>query len=301
MSVSISIIIPTYNRVHLIGRAIKSILMQSFATWELIVVDDGSTDHTEEFITQYSSDKRIKYYKKHNSGAAESRNTGVEKATNNLITFLDSDDEADPLWLEKMTDTLLENQASVVCCGLERFNQSGKSLGIGMPESMEPLFKNFQGRFTNGGVFLMYRKIFLAIGGFDSELKSGQHTEMSYRLIPYLIEHQLRIANIMEPLIKVHVHEGPRIRYNSNAIFEGSTRTLSKHEQLFKNDRQRYINYLSVAGVSGVRTKRYDEAKRYFWKALKQDPYRLRYWFRWFISYIPGLRDQIWKSEIKNS
>jgi tetratricopeptide (TPR) repeat protein len=166
---------------------------------------------------------------------------------------------------------------------------------------MEPLFKNFQGRFTNGGVFLMYRKIFQAIGGFDSELKSGQHTEMSYRLIPYLIENQLKIANIMEPLIKVHVHDGPRIRYNANAIFEGSTRTLLKHGELFKKDRQRYINYLSVAGVSGVRTKRYEEAKRYFQKALEQNPYRVRYWFRWMISCIPGLRDKVWRNQSKFS
>ena len=301
MSISISIIIPTYNRAHLIGRAINSIQRQSSAVWELIVVDDGSTDSTEEFLSQFLSDKRIKYYKKHNSGAAESRNVGVEKATNSLITFLDSDDEADPFWLEKMTDTLLRDQASVVCCGLQRFSHSGESLGIDMPEGMAPLFENIRGRFTNGGVFLMYRKIFLAIGGFDSQLKSGQHTEMSYRLIPYLIEHNLKIVNIMEPLIKVHVHEGPRIRYNYNAIFQGSTRTLMKHEKLFKKDRQRYINYLSVAGVCGVRTKRYTEAKSYFLKALKQNPYRLRYWLRWLVSYVPGLRDQIWKSEIRNT
>ena len=148
---------------------------------------------------------------------------------------------------------------------------------------------------------MMYREIFLAIGGFDPQLKSGQHTEMSYRLIPYLNEHNLKIANIMEPLIRVHVHEGPRIRYNYNAIFEGSTRTLFKHEELFKKDRQRLINYLSVAGVSGVRTKRYKEAKNYFLRALKQNPYRLRYWFRWLVSYVPGLRDQIWRSEVRNS
>ncbi len=298
---SISIVIPTYNRAQLIGRAIRSVQNQSFANWELIIVDDGSTDNTKDILKNFLTDTRIRYYGKDNSGAAHSRNVGVQMASNALITFLDSDDEADPLWLEKMNNALQRDGASVVCCGLERFNQSGKSLGISLPESMEPLFKGFRGRFTNGGVFLMYRKIFQAIGGFDSELKSGQHTEMSYRLIPYLIKHQLKITNITEPLIKVHIHQGPRIRYNAGAIFEGSTRTLSKHRELFKSDKQRYINYLSVAGVSGVRTKRYNEAKSYFRTAVKEDPLQIRYWARWFVSYIPGLRDLVWRSEIKNS
>lgn len=298
---SISIVIPTYNRAHLLGRAISSVQKQSFTNWELIVVDDGSTDTTEDSIKTYLQDTRIKYHQKHNSGAAHTRNVGVQIASHALITFLDSDDEAEHLWLEKMYDTLHRSGASVVCCGLERFNQAGESLGIGLPESMEPLFKGFQGRFTNGGVFLMYRKIFQAIGGFDSELSSGQHTEMSYRLIPYLIENGLTIANIMEPLIKVHIHQGPRIRYNIDAIFKGSTRTLEKHRELFKNDKQRYINYLSVAGVSGMRTKHYHEAQDYFRRALKESPYQFQFWMRWILSYIPGLRDLVWRNGIKNN
>lgn len=295
-----SIIIPTYNRAHLISRAIDSVLRQTLSTWELIIVDDGSTDNTYEVLQRYLSDPRIKYFKKANSGAAESRNFGVNKTTQRYITFLDSDDEAEPSWLEKMMEAALNNDAAVVCCGLSKFDNEGREVGIAMPYNMAPMFDNAEGRFTNGGVFLMLREIFIEIGGFDVELRSGQHTELSMRLVPYLKKHNLKIFNIFEPLIKVHVHEGPRIRYNADALYLGTTRTLAKHEELFMRDRRKYVDYLQLAGVNGVRTKRYNEAKKYFWRAVQLDQYKPRLWIRWIISNIPILRDRIWQTTIRN-
>src|SRR5688572_15780741 len=98
----VSIVIPTYNRAHLISRAIASVINQTFGEWELIIADDGSTDNTQEVVKGFLHDSRIRYYKKGNSGAAESRNAGVKIASGNYVSFLDSDDEADPFWMEKM-------------------------------------------------------------------------------------------------------------------------------------------------------------------------------------------------------
>jgi glycosyltransferase involved in cell wall biosynthesis len=295
-----SIIIPTYNRAHLIPRAIRSVVAQSSGDWELIIVDDGSTDNTEMVVAEFLLDKRINYFKKANSGAAESRNVGVEKAKGELITFLDSDDEAESDWLEKMISAFDDKEVAVVCCGIRRFDDSGSLLGTDMPFSLAPMFDNVKGRFTNGGVYLMYRSVFLAIDGFDPHLKSGQHTELSWRLIPYLIKQERKIKNIEEALIRVHIHSGPRIRYNQKAIFEGSTRMLQKHEALFQRDQRKYINTLSVAGVSGVKTKHYAEAKGYFLKALRQKPFRFLLVYRWVVSTIPILRDYVWNHDIKS-
>lgn len=87
----VSIIMPTYNRGHLIERAINSVLSQMEPGDELIVIDDGSTDNTEEEIAKYGS--RIKYIKTTNWGAGKARNLGIRAAQNDLIAFLDSDDE----------------------------------------------------------------------------------------------------------------------------------------------------------------------------------------------------------------
>ena len=103
---TVSIIIPTYNRAHLIGRAIQSVLNQTYQNFEIIVVDDGSTDNTEEMIKEFQKhDKRIKYIRhEKNRGGAAARNTGIKVARGEYIAFQDSDDEWLPEKLEKQMD-----------------------------------------------------------------------------------------------------------------------------------------------------------------------------------------------------
>ncbi len=86
-----SIIIPTYNRVKFLDTAIKSVLDQSFSDFELIVVDDGSTDQSEQLIKDIK-DTRLKYLKKDQSGVSAARNRGIQESTAPFICFLDSDD-----------------------------------------------------------------------------------------------------------------------------------------------------------------------------------------------------------------
>ena len=90
----VSIVLPTYNRADTIGRAISSVQRQSFVDWELIIVDDGSTDGTNESLVEL--DRRIKYLRQENAGCYVARNRGLEASAGDYITFLDSDDE----WLE---------------------------------------------------------------------------------------------------------------------------------------------------------------------------------------------------------
>ena len=105
-----SIILPTYNRAHLIETAVKSILTQSFSDWELIVVDDGSTDNTKEVISDFfSSDKRIKYFYQENQERSIARNNGIEKSTGQFICFLDSDDYFLSTKLEHLHDFMKES------------------------------------------------------------------------------------------------------------------------------------------------------------------------------------------------
>jgi len=93
----ISVIVPTYNRADLISETIESILNQTYKNFELIIVDDGSTDNTEEVIRKFK-DSRIKYIKTDNwGGPARPRNTGIKKAKGEYIAFCDDDD----IWLPK--------------------------------------------------------------------------------------------------------------------------------------------------------------------------------------------------------
>ena len=90
-----SIIIPTYNRAHLILKTLESVKNQSFVDYELIIVDDGSSDNTKEVVNKFILDNKLSnwhYFNKVNGERGAARNYGIEKATGLYVTFLDSDD-----------------------------------------------------------------------------------------------------------------------------------------------------------------------------------------------------------------
>jgi glycosyltransferase involved in cell wall biosynthesis len=109
----VSIIIPTYNRAGLITRAIDCALKQIISGDEIIVVDDGSTDDTEQVLSPYR--EKIKYFKIPNSGAGAARNFGIRNSRNPLVAFLDSDDEWMPGKLE-LQRAFMEKCPDALCC-----------------------------------------------------------------------------------------------------------------------------------------------------------------------------------------
>ena len=96
----ISVIVPVYNSEKYLNRCIDSILVQTFTDFELILVDDGSSDSSKEICDTYlNKDKRVKVYHQHNSGASSARNTGLVHAQGDFISFIDADDYVDPYYL----------------------------------------------------------------------------------------------------------------------------------------------------------------------------------------------------------
>lgn len=107
----VSVIIPTYNRAHIISRAIQSVLDQTYQDLEIIIVDDGSTDNTESVIKSFN-DKRIIYNKSNNKnkGVASARNIGVKLSRAEYIAFQDSDDVWYPYKLEKIMKVIEDHR-----------------------------------------------------------------------------------------------------------------------------------------------------------------------------------------------
>lgn len=107
----VSIVIPTFNRKKVIARAIKSVSSQTYKNWELIIVDDGSTDNTKEAIKPFLKDKRIKYFYQENQGVCSARNFGVQKSRGEYISLLDSDDEYRPQRIKTQLELMKEKNA----------------------------------------------------------------------------------------------------------------------------------------------------------------------------------------------
>lgn len=104
-SITFSIILPTYNRHQLLIQSIQSVINQSYIRWQLIIVDDGSTDETNKIVQSYLDDFRIVYYKQSNQGRSKARNLGLAKAQGDYICFLDDDDT----YLDRHLEVMAEN------------------------------------------------------------------------------------------------------------------------------------------------------------------------------------------------
>lgn len=131
MSELVSIIMPSYNTGTYIKETIQSVLNQTYEHWELIIVDDCSTDHTDEVVLPFLKDQRIRYIKNEkNSGPAVSRNRALREAKGKWIAFLDSDD----LWmsekLEKQIRFMEKNNYSFSYTNYEEIDVDGNSTGV---------------------------------------------------------------------------------------------------------------------------------------------------------------------------
>ena len=128
METLVSIITPTYNCAKFIGETIESVLKQTYTNWEMIIVDDASTDNTEEIVNKYD-DKRIKYIKlEQNSGPDIARNRAIDEATGKYMAFLDSDDLWDVTKLEKQIKFMQENNYNFTATNYEQMDEEGNKI-----------------------------------------------------------------------------------------------------------------------------------------------------------------------------
>lgn len=125
MKALVSIITPAYNSAKFIAETIQSVQNQTYENWEMLIVDDGSTDKTEAIVQSFlDKDKRIKFYKLAlNSGPAVARNIAIEKASGDFMTFIDADDIWFPTFIENSIKTIQETKIPFVFSSYKRSNE----------------------------------------------------------------------------------------------------------------------------------------------------------------------------------
>ena len=131
----ISIILPTYNADEILSKAIKSVINQTYQNWELLVIENGKRGQAENIIKEFENDK-IKYIYQKIANVSEARNAGIENATGKYITFLDSDDEYEKEFLEKMLKNIINTESQIAVCGYRKIYDK-KQMLIGKSENIE--------------------------------------------------------------------------------------------------------------------------------------------------------------------
>ncbi len=183
-----SVIIPVYNKEKFIENTIKSVLKQSFSDFELILVNDGSTDESVAKIENFS-DNRITYYTKENGGASSARNFGLEKAKANYITFLDADDYWYPDFLQEMASSIEEfphhkifSAAIEVESDKVVFPSRYSIKKSSEREIVDYFVASMKTTIICTSCAVFEKSVFEKVGHFDTEIKSGQDTDMWIRM-----------------------------------------------------------------------------------------------------------------------
>lgn len=216
MEVKISIIIPVYNAEKYIKECINSVIKQDYNNWELILIDDGSTDNSSTICREFIiKDKRIKYIHQTNSGVSVARNTGLAHANGEWVMFLDADDQIKTQTLSKVQESMKDHDI----IRFEAIDSFSKIMELPSCESKDYLLE------------VLHRKTFLAIWGgiykkslfienhisFDPELKYGE----DWIVLIQLLTHSKQLCLLKEALYKYN---------NSNA--DSFLNTMSFEKQL---------------------------------------------------------------------
>jgi glycosyltransferase involved in cell wall biosynthesis len=127
--ISVSIITPIYNGERYIGETIESVLKQNYENWEILIIDDGSVDHSFEIAKNFEkSDARIHVFHQENKGSAAARNYGIRNAKGKIIALLDADDIWEPDFLEKQVKFMKEKNASCAFCAYKKIDENSKEI-----------------------------------------------------------------------------------------------------------------------------------------------------------------------------
>ena len=209
----VSVIMPLFNHEHYVGAAIKSIVKQTYQNWELIIIDDGSTDGSAKVAAPYvKKDKRVRYYYQANRGEYSARNHGLRKARGQYVAWQDADDVAHPERL-RLQIAFLEknNDYGGVGCWLRFIDNHGQSLADGYrpdkirsgPERLHThyLFLHGDSHYGNHPTFMVRKTMMDKVGGFR-HLRLGTDRDMAFRM-----DEQQPLAMIKRELYFYRQHE----------------------------------------------------------------------------------------------
>jgi glycosyltransferase involved in cell wall biosynthesis len=271
----VTVIIPTYNRRSLIREAIESVITQTYKNWELVVVDDGSTDGTKDFIKSIS-DQRIRLVElQHWGNIAQVRNAGVEAASGEWIAFLDSDDTWLPQKLEIQIGLLLKEKKRWGYGGFELMNEEGKTIPIKYG-SFYPFSGWISRQLITGeatvpiGSLIIERNFFNELNGFNTHPKlfCREDYELTLRLALHA-----EVSAVPNTLVRVRDHS----KRTTNSFTNGPERTANVYKHFYKSCKDRelkmlchkqYAYHLADAGEKNLYQKKYLRAIKYFYKSI---------------------------------
>ena len=187
-----SVVIPTLNRAGVLANAMRSVLAQTYADLELIIVDDGSTDDTAAAVKAFA-DERVRYLHQSRHGVSAARNAGAEAARGELLVFLDSDDEMEPNALEVMSRAQTVHGWDAVLGARIMASPDRLRWRTVVPRRLAFV----------PGAFAIKRSTYSEVGGYDPQLGFGENTAFGWRVRSFLTAQGREMGVLEEPTVVV--------------------------------------------------------------------------------------------------
>ncbi|WP_114576300.1 glycosyltransferase family 2 protein [Saliphagus sp. LR7] len=280
---TVSVVVPTHNRCRTLPRAIDSVLSGTYDDFELLVVDDGSTDATPEVVADYDDD-RIRYLRfEENRGANAARNAGIEAARGEFVSFLDSDDAFRPRHLEVAAGVLSRAPATCdgVCTSYARIRGGAVGSIQRVPEGVIDRAAILDGNPIGSLSATTFRRSVLeAVGGFDEDLPSAQDYDLYVR-----VSEGSRLRGIGEVLVDHHT-DGDRISHDVSRQIRGYERIVEKHGDAISDRRRAHQRFL-IAFLYADRGE-IDATRRELRTALSLHPTNPRYHYFYLAARLGG-------------
>ena len=298
MEPRVSVIIPAYNAIATLDAAIGSVLAQSYRDFELIVVNDGSTDRTAEVLRGYGD--RIRAIEQENGGAASARNTALGIARGDYIAFLDADDLWKAQLLAELVPVLDADQSCVLAyADLEIIDSNGNSLNtslIGGTKAHAPTLDEMLQRVwpIMPSAVVMRKSVLKAIGGFCAEFKSctyeDLHCWMRAREYGHFVYVPEQLAQWRFSLYPRRLKRGGGVTAHNREVFERLVRerwgvTVSP---LIDSRVRAPRSILGYIGLTAMREGDFKRAREAFRYALELDPRRMKNYLRLARTYLPA-------------
>jgi glycosyltransferase involved in cell wall biosynthesis len=265
---------------------IKAVFNQRCKSYELIVVDDGSTDSLENHLSELILADKLKYIYQSNQGVSSARNKGAFFASSEYLLFLDSDDKVTENWLLDYENAIIENYPDIVYCGINRMK------GLELVEYSDP-----RDPYANGtdfgnvlpGSFCIRKSLFDLIGGYDESLAYGENTELSFRM--KMVDPSFAFINTPNLLYTIQTQSHGK---NARNKMKGLLHTINKHPLLFNTKKGMKKRFLSIAGVAAIQCEEYSIARVALLRAWKLMPVDMLSLFRYLLSLFPWVSKKIW-------
>lgn len=275
----VSIIIPTYNRAHLINETLDSVLAQTYTNWECIVVDDGSVDKTAEVLAEYvAKDSRFRYHHRPKSrpkGANACRNYGFELSRGEFINWFDDDDLMLSHKLSEGINRLLLSNLNFVICQSGVYNLDTKTdLGLRSPKlsSADPLndYIQFKIFWLTGAP--LWKRIFLKDNNLNFDEKLQQSQDYDYHVKILAVERQYLVSNRIGVMIRIHENN------MSNSVIDRAEKFISNVKARFTILTQ-YSKHLNDSTIYYL----FEVLYQYFIKSTSSQNLKTRLKVYWYL------------------